>query len=150
MESRLYLLEELPVTYGKLQGFCTDLFLGEQIRKASELKMFKEAQMYMVLRQAYRRSQRNKAPWPAKVAQFNMDLALTISRAKQMSEEATLLVDYKKKIEDGSHEIRENEGIGPGPYMGPKESEDNSSLSTCNNWADSEAQLSGEDPLCSS
>nr|AYP64059.1 V3 [Alfalfa leaf curl virus] len=96
MESRLYLLEELPATYGKLQGFCTDLFLGEQIRKASELKMFKEAQMYMVLRQAFRRSPRNKAPWPSKVAQFNMDLALTISRAKQVSEEAQLLVGYKK------------------------------------------------------
>nr|ANA76256.1 V3 [Alfalfa leaf curl virus] len=150
MESRLYLLEELPATYGKLQGFCTDLFLGEQIRKASELKMFREAQMYMVLRQAFRRSQRDKAPWPSKVAQFNMDLALTISRAKQMSDEAILLVDYKKKIIDGSHEIRENVWIGPGPLLGPEESEDNSTLSTHNNWADSEAHLSGEDPLCSS
>nr|ANA76239.1 V3 [Alfalfa leaf curl virus]ANA76417.1 V3 [Alfalfa leaf curl virus]ANA76419.1 V3 [Alfalfa leaf curl virus] len=150
MESRLYLLEELPATYGKLQGFCTDLFLGEQIRKASELKMFREAQMYMVLRQAFRRSQRNKAPWPSKVAQFNMDLALTISRAKQMSDEAILLVDYKKKIIDGSHEIRENVWIGPGPFLGPEESEDNSTLSTHNNWADSEAHLSSEDPLCSS
>nr|ANA76410.1 V3 [Alfalfa leaf curl virus] len=150
MESRLYLLEELPATYGKLQGFCTDRFLAEQIRKASELKMFKEAQMYMVLRQAFRRSQRNKAPWPSKVAQFNMDLALTISRAKQISEEAQLLVDYKKKIEDGSHEIRENVWIGPGPFLGPEEGENDSSLSTNTTWADSEAQLSSEDPICSS
>nr|ANA76191.1 V3 [Alfalfa leaf curl virus] len=150
MESRLYLLEELPATYGKLQGFCTDLFLGEQIRKASELKMFREAQMYMVLRQAFRRSQRNKAPWPSKVAQFNMDLALTISRAKQISEEAQLLVDYKKKIEDGSHEIRENVWIGPGPFLGSEEGENDSSLSTHNNWADSETHVSSEDPLCSS
>nr|ANA76411.1 V3 [Alfalfa leaf curl virus] len=150
MESRLYLLEELPATYGKLQGFCTDLFLAEQIRKASELKMFKEAQMYMVLRQAFRRSQRNKAPWPSKVAQFNMDLALTISRAKQISEEAQLLVDYKKKIEDGSHEIRENVWIGPGPFLGSEKGENDSSLSTNTTWADSEAHLSSEDPICSS
>nr|AYP64153.1 V3 [Alfalfa leaf curl virus] len=150
MGSRLYLLEELPATYGKLQGFCTDLFLAEQIRKASELKMFKEAQMYMVLRQAFRRSQRNKAPWPSKVAQFNMDLALTISRAKQISEEAQLLVDYKKKIEDGSHEIRENVWIGPGPFLGSQEGENDSSLSTNTTWADSEAHISSEDPICSS
>lgn len=146
MESRLYLIEELPETYGRLQGFCTDLFLGRMIQKAQDEGLTGEVTRYTLLRQCYRQSQRRKEKWAIKVAQFNEDLATIINRGRWASEEAHKLLAYKKKIEDGSHKIGETV-FGPGPILGPEEDK-NPSFETYTDWADSKAQLPNQDPLC--
>nr|QVS02793.1 V3 [Trifolium virus 1] len=96
MGNRLYFLEELPETYGRLQGFCTDLFLGQMQQKAQELQLFRQAIIYGELRAAFRQSQRRKDRWPIKVAQFNETLAACINMGRRITEEAHLQLEYKK------------------------------------------------------
>ncbi|QVS02691.1 V3 protein [Trifolium virus 1] len=135
MENRLYLLEELPETYGRLQGFCTDLFLGQMQVKAQEMQLFREAIIYGELRAAFRRSQRRKERWPIKVAQFNETLAACINTGRRITEEAQLQIDYKKKIEEnGSYKIGQNLWRGPGPKNLGCEKAPNDTFSTDNNW----------------
>nr|ANA76335.1 V3 [Euphorbia caput-medusae latent virus] len=134
MEKRFYFSEELPDTYGKLQGFCTEYFLGLMIEKAQELGLFQEAYRYRTLRQAFRQSQRRKDKWPIKVAQFNQDLTAAINSGRLFGLEAQKYLDYKAQIENGDYKIG-TQLPGPGPNLGPKEEKVRIS-SEYNNWAD--------------
>nr|ANA76314.1 V3 [Euphorbia caput-medusae latent virus] len=134
MEKRFYFSEELPNTYGKLQGFCTEYFLGQMIEKAQELGLFIEAHRYQRLRANFRQSQRRKDKWPIKVAQFNQDLTAIINSGRLFGLEAQKYLDYKSQVENGDYKIG-TELPGPGPNLGPKE-EKVSSISDYNNWAD--------------
>nr|QVS02739.1 V3 protein [Trifolium virus 1]QVS02745.1 V3 [Trifolium virus 1]QVS02751.1 V3 [Trifolium virus 1]QVS02757.1 V3 [Trifolium virus 1]QVS02763.1 V3 [Trifolium virus 1] len=136
MGNRLYFLEELPETYGRLQGFCTDLFLGQMQQKAQELQLFRQAIIYGELRAAFRQSQRRKDRWPIKVAQFNETLAACINMGRRITEEAHLQLEYKKKIEeDGSYTVGQKLWSGPGPKELGLQTSQNDTSSTHNNWA---------------
>nr|ANA76370.1 V3 [Euphorbia caput-medusae latent virus] len=134
MEKRFYFSEELPDTYGKLQGFCTEYFLGLMIEKAQELGLFQEAYRYRTLRQAFRQSQRRKDKWPIKVAQFNGDLTAAINSGRLFGLEAQKYLDYKAQVQNGDYKIG-TQLPGPGPNLGPKE-EKVCISSFDNNWAD--------------
>ncbi|ANA76293.1 V3 [Euphorbia caput-medusae latent virus] len=134
MEKRFYFSEELPDTYGKLQGFCTEYFLGLMIEKAQELGLFQEAYRYRTLRQAFRQSQRRKDKWAIKVAQFNGDLTAAINSGRLFGLEAQKYLDYKSQVENGDYKIG-TQLPGPGPNMGPKEEKVHPSPEY-NSWAD--------------
>nr|CCV02664.1 hypothetical protein [Euphorbia caput-medusae latent virus] len=133
MEKRFYFSEELPDTYGKLQGFCTEYFLGLMIEKAQELGLFQEAHRYQRLRANFRQSQRRKDKWSIKVAQFNEDLTAAINSGRLFGLEAQKYIDYKAEVENGDYKIG-TELPGPGPKLGPKK-EKVSISSFDNNWA---------------
>lgn len=121
MEGHFYFPEELPETYGKLMGFCTESFLTAQIEKAQELGLYSQALNYSLLRGSFRRSQRRKDPWPIKVAQFNEDLRASINTARLRADEIHKEMSYRSRIEDGAYKIGEKIHTGLGPQLGTKE-----------------------------
>lgn len=122
----MYFAEELPKTYGKLQGFCTEYFLGLMIKKAHDVGLIREARIYMDLRAAFRRSQRGNGPWHIRVNQFNEDLTAAINTSTLLGREAQLIVDQRQLVEKyGYYEIGTSVHNGPGPIiMGPEREAD--------------------------
>nr|WNI04732.1 V2 [Bindweed mottle virus] len=82
MAARLYTVDELPDTYGKLQALCTTQWLQDQREKAKAEHLYGQGRLYSALLIQFKRAQRRKDPWPVKVAQFNEDLRAAINTAQ--------------------------------------------------------------------